>query len=264
MIFSLTPRPRALIIEDERRIGEQVVRALTQENVQPAKFEPKDCDGIFVSKNRDVQPNYPQFDAELVENGETISNYLEKDNIDIFFVDLILKNFGSVSDGFGLISRIRHASATVGIIVLSGQDAIIRTPQALDLGADDYIEKPSSLEIIRRKASDLWKKIERFRPKANTFHIGEWKFVRGSRTLSSEMGRTVRLAPLEYAFLSQLIAGENHEVDRATFARLVLGSEFVDDDRRIDSLKKRLSKKLGETVQIVQIRDHGYKLLSAA
>jgi DNA-binding NarL/FixJ family response regulator len=52
-------------------------------------------------------------------------------------------------DGLEAIPRIRETSPSTGIVVFSGFAADRMSPTALDLGADRYLEKGESLEVVR-------------------------------------------------------------------------------------------------------------------
>ena len=263
-------RPHVLVIEDEEEWGKPIVRALTQPNVAPARLEFKEGDadyGLRVThsaKDQNDQSHPDQFNAELVDSSEAALMYAKGDSFDIFIVDLKLKT-GVVTEGLALVSDIRRTSKSAGIIVYSGEDAHSTAVPSIVSGANFYLQKPLNAQEIRKATSALWKHhIQHQRPRARIFQIGEWRFTFGRRTLVNEKGEERILSSLEYAFLINLIVAEDHEIERTTFAKHVLGGDPIENDRRIDSIKKRLMGKLGETVQIIQIREHGYKLLTTA
>lgn len=261
-------RPHVLVIEDERIWGDPIVKALTLPDVTPAKLEIRDRDidfGIrFMSpvETDSDRLQLQQFNAELVESGEAALMYSEGDGFDVYIVDLKLQS-GSVTEGLALVSAIRKSCPNAGIIVYSGEEAVSTAVPAIAAGANFYLQKPLTAQDLRKATAALWKHhIERQRPRARTFQVGEWRFTFGSRTLINDGDEERRLSSFEYAFLIQLIDAENHEIDRETFARRVFGGETVENDRRLDGLKKRMLGKLGETVQIVQVRDRGYRLIA--
>jgi DNA-binding response OmpR family regulator len=257
-------RPCVLVIEDEKSWGDPIVEALTRVSVTPAEVEIKG--GIRPIPNVKCERDellLQRFSADLVESGEAALMYSKGDSFDIYIVDLKLQS-GTMKDGLALVSAIRRSSKSAGIIVYSGEDGFSTTVPAVVAGANFYLEKPKNAQDLRTATAALWKhQVERQRLRARTFQIGEWTFTYGSRTLVNGRFDEQRLSALEYAFLIHLIEAQHHEIDRATFAKNALGRESAENDRRLDSLKKRLLNKLGDTVQIVQMREHGYKLLTS-
>jgi DNA-binding response OmpR family regulator len=243
--------PRVLIIEDQKEAAEALERILS---------EPP------------TPPHYIQCRVEALTVVDSVQQYLERDAIDVYIVDLKLKkDKTSVPDkklGEELVRKI-HEATNAGIIVYSSEP-IEQTVESLAEGADDYIEKGTPKDIIKSRVFALWRRIKPTRPafsdayfhNSRTFLIGVWRFMVGSRELLDERGNTVRISPLEHAFLSYMTTIESHEIDREHFNVYVLGRETYHDDRRIDNLVSRLRKKLGDSVQFIANRSGGYKLLA--
>jgi two-component system KDP operon response regulator KdpE len=83
------------------------------------------------------------FDAIVCSEGGRALNLLETEQPDIVLLDLMLPDM----DGFELCRQIRERS-TVGIIVVSARGGERDKVSALNVGADDYMTKPFSIEEL--------------------------------------------------------------------------------------------------------------------
>lgn len=245
--------PRILVVDDEPEIIKNLVRALSGPPIHVS-------DTLF-----DVQG-----ETELA----CVQSFIEKDEIDIYIVDLKLKESKHSHErkelGEQLIRKIAETT-NAGLIVYSSEP-VDQTIESLFDGADDYIAKGNSPTIIRARVSALWRRIKRTRPAFSqvyahhnrSFQIGVWRFDITSRDLRNSEGRAIRISPIEHTLLSYMLTVEGHEIDRDHFSVYVLGRETHDTDRRIDNLISRLRKKLGDSVQFIANRTGGYKLLGAS
>jgi two-component system, OmpR family, KDP operon response regulator KdpE len=126
---------RLLIVEDEP----QIVRALT-----PALTA-------------------AGYEVHAAEDGETALKRAAAEPFDIMIVDLGLPDM----DGKQLISRIRQWSQAP-IIVLSARDSEEEKIAALDVGADDFVNKPVGVgELLARLRANLRGRERRFSTRAS-------------------------------------------------------------------------------------------------
>ena len=83
------------------------------------------------------------FDTVVSQDGMRVLKLLETEEPDIVLLDLMLPE----ADGFELCRQIRERSL-VGIIVVSARGGERDKVTALNLGADDYLTKPFSIEEL--------------------------------------------------------------------------------------------------------------------
>jgi len=242
-------KPRILIVDDNEAFGRELRRALLDNSVAPSEVE---------------------FHVETVTDKSNVAHHLDNDDVDIYFVDLRLREAVpyetdemAMVEGLELITNIRTRAPSAGVIVMTSVSSRCGNIETWMRGAHDYVHKSEEVAVARAKALTLWRHIQDGRMlKGRSFRIGEWTFVPGNRILKRASGESAKLSAKEYALLRHLATAENHQIDRATFAAYGAGQGATDDDRSVDSVKKRLIKKLGDSVEIVQIRDEGYKLIS--
>jgi len=129
-------------------------------------------------------------------------------------------------DGLSVIRDIRARSATP-IVVLSARDAEAMKVEALDLGADDYVQKPFGVEeLLARLRAGLRHGVQ-VRGATPVVRTGELEVDLGLRAVSVA-GRPLKLSPKEYDLLVELAVNLGRTVKHADLLRAVWGSERAD------------------------------------
>ena len=196
----------------------------------------------------------------VAENGRQAFGLLEKENISLIILDLMLPDMS----GEEICMKIRKTSR-VPIIMVTAKVDEEDMLKGLGIGADDYITKPFSLkelfariEVVFRRSSDdlipLYSK--------NSFHDGDLEVDFQSRTIRKQ-GREVSLTPNEYKILAALIKYPNKVFTRDELIRTALGDEFEGFDRAIDSHIKNIRQKIETDTKnpdyLITIHGTGYK-----
>ena len=93
------------------------------------------------------------YTVSAAENGEKALSLYEKYGARLIVLDIMLPDM----DGFGVCKKIREES-NVPILIVSAKTAKEDKLCGLDLGADDYIEKPYDIDIMLAKISGIFKR----------------------------------------------------------------------------------------------------------
>jgi two-component system KDP operon response regulator KdpE len=138
--------------------------------------------------------------------------------------DLVLLDLGLPDrDGLSVIRDIRERSATP-IVVLSARNAETIKVEALDLGADDYVQKPFGVdELLARLRAGLRHGVQA-RGSEPLVEAGDVAIDFGRRAVT-RAGRTVRLSPKEFDLLSELAVNLGRTVRHKDLLRAVWGDE---------------------------------------
>lgn len=118
--------------------------------------------------------------------------------------DLVLLDLGLPDmDGKDVIRRIR-SSTTAPIIVISARHQESEKIAALDLGADDYIDKPFALGELLARMRVALRRHERQIARPTAFEAGELAIDFGTRDVRLR-GLPLKLSPKEYNLLVTLV-----------------------------------------------------------
>lgn len=99
------------------------------------------------------------YDIFLTEDAETALEILEKEEIDLIFLDVWLPKMS----GIDAIKRIKEKDSDILIIMISGHGNVEIAVEAIKLGAYDFLEKPLSMErvILTTERALQFKNLER-------------------------------------------------------------------------------------------------------
>lgn len=135
------------------------------------------------------------YGVTVAATGKAALEILATDGCDIVVLDLGLPDM----DGKSVISRIREWS-NVPIVVLSARDIEEEKVAALDLGADDFINKPFAVgELLARLRAALRGREKRFSDRTR-FKAGDLEINFADRKVFLQGGE-IRLTPREYDLL---------------------------------------------------------------
>jgi two-component system KDP operon response regulator KdpE len=179
------------------------------------------------------------FDVETAENvRDAIAEY-DRARPDVVLLDLGLPD----DDGLALIRHIRGRASTP-ILVVSARDNDRDKVGALDLGADDYLTKPFSVDELLARIRVALRHVAR--PETGTdavFEAGDLRVDLGRRDVRVGT-RAVRLTPTEYDLLKALIAHPGRVLTFSMLLRQVWGPGYSTEGHYLHVYIARLRKKL--------------------
>jgi two-component system response regulator ChvI len=168
-------------------------------------------------------------------------------------------------DGFELLRRLRRASS-IPVIFLTSKDGEEDEMQGLKLGADDYIKKPFSQNLLVERIRAILRReqLVRVAPRGS-----EAVLERGPLRLDESRheclwkGERIVLTVTEFMLLMALVMRPGHVKTREQLMAAAYGDHVGVDDRTIDSHVKRLRKKFrdvdGEFDCIETLYGAGYR-----
>ena len=200
------------------------------------------------------------FETMIVNDGESVMSCLQTFAPNIILLDIMLPGM----DGYQVCREVR-AKYSIPIIVLSAKGEVFDKVLGLELGADDYIEKPfDSKELVARAKAVL----RRYKPAAQTSQKSDDKCVVYpdlSVNLTNYsviyMGKNVDMPPKELELLYFLASSPNHVFTREQLLDQIWGYEYIGDTRTVDVHIKRLREKINDHAnwKIATIWGIGYK-----
>jgi two-component system KDP operon response regulator KdpE len=151
------------------------------------------------------------------------------------------------------------------ILILSTQTRAVEKIEALDLGADDYVEKPFNLgELLARLRVGLRHGIRRERVEP-VVRVGDLQ-IDIARRLVTRAGKPVGLSPNEYQLLKTLVAGYGRVVTHAQLLMAALGPAHADNVQylrvAIGHLRRKLESDPANPILIRTVPHVGYRFVA--
>ena len=161
-------------------------------------------------------------------------------------LDLIILDLGLPGmDGFAVCDAIRRESQ-VPTIVLSARGREKDKVQALDLGADDYLTKPFSVEELLARVRALLRRSAPAEAIARTVYTAGDLGVDFEHRRVTLAGEPVDLTPVEYRLLAHLAINAGKVLTYRALLQAVWGPEYGDEKEYVWTYVRRLRRKLGE------------------
>ena len=200
------------------------------------------------------------FETKICNDGETAISTFDSFKPNLVLLDLMLPGI----DGYQVCRELRTKSQTP-IIMLSAKGEVFDKVLGLEMGADDYMEKPfDSKELVARVKAVL----RRYKPQAAEPSESDDKVVRYpdleinmTNYSVTYMGDRVDMPPKELELLYFLAASPNHVYTREQLLDQIWGYEYIGDTRTVDVHIKRLREKLSDHAnwRLATIWGIGYK-----
>lgn len=200
------------------------------------------------------------FETKIVNDGESALEVFEDYNPNLILLDLMLPGI----DGYQVCREIR-AKSQVPVIMLSAKGEVFDKVLGLEMGADDYLEKPfDTKELVARVKAVL----RRSKPVVTTVESTDDEIVsfpdlRINRTDYSVIyfNESLDMAPKELELLYFLAKTPNHVYTREQLLDKIWGYDYVGDTRTVDVHIKRLREKISDhdMWKITTIWGVGYK-----
>jgi two-component system response regulator PhoP len=161
---------RVLIVEDERRLAENVARSLRESAGYAVDLAPDGEEGLYMA---------------------------ETNPYDLVVLDLMLPKF----DGLTVLKRLRSGGAQVPVLVLTARDEKESVVALLNAGADDYVAKPFDLGELLARAKAL---IRRGKGQSDAvLKISDLEISTADLVVRRK-GKTIALTAMEYRVLEYL------------------------------------------------------------
>jgi two-component system, OmpR family, response regulator len=201
---------RLLIVEDDRRIAEDISGALKAAG----------------------------YSTEIATNGEDAWFLGDTEDYDLVVLDIGLPGL----DGLTILKRWRSNGRHMPVIMLTARGSWVERVEGIDSGADDYLPKPFQFEELIARVRAL------IRRAAGTgsaiIRVGPMTIDPRAMRVSVD-GVPQSLTPLEYRLVSYLGHHQGRVVSSAELQNQLYGDDFSRDANAMEVLIARLRKKLG-------------------
>ena len=200
------------------------------------------------------------YDTELYGDGEAGYKAFMKEKFDICVFDVMMPR----KDGFTLAKEIRQTNQDVPIIFLTAKTLKEDILEGFEIGADDYLTKPFSMEELTFRMEAILRRVKGKKTRDRTlYRIGSFTFDTQKQILSRE-GISVKLTTKESELLGLLCAHANEILQRDYALKTIWIDDNYFNARSMDVYITKLRKHLkdDENVEIINIHGKGYKLIT--
>ncbi len=199
---------------------------------------------------------YEGYDVEAVRSGKDGLDAARDRPPSLVVLDVMMPGI----DGLEVCRRLRAVDRSLPIIFLTAKDAPEDQVLGLDIGADDYVTKPFTFEVLLARVRAQLRRREGDQPQV--LSCGDLQLDTGSR-MASRNGRSISLTTTEYELLRLLTAHPGQVLTKDQIMQQVWGYDFGGNENIVEVYVRGLRKKLeecGETRLIQTIRGAGYAL----
>ena len=175
---------------------------------------------------------------------------------DLVVLDIMMPGM----DGLDVCRRLREADPALPILMLTAKDAPADQIAGLDTGADDYVTKPFSFELLAARVRALLRRREG--KESDVLSYEDLRLDTGAR-VAYRGKRRINLTTTEYELLHLLMRHPRQVLAKDEIMEHVWGYDFGGNANIVEVYVRALRKKLqeqGETPLIQTIRGAGYAL----
>jgi two-component system, OmpR family, response regulator len=216
------PGKRLLLVEDEPRLADMLVRLLGEEG----------------------------YEVEPARDGQRGLHLLLTRSYDLVVLDRALP----VLDGLEVLGSARRRGVTVPVLILTARGSLTDRVEGLDAGAEDYLVKPFEVEELLARLRALGR---RHLDTATVLPLPGGRLDVATRTVTRPAGGPVELSEREAALLEVLAGRAGRVFTRAELRQRVFGD--ADNDNVVDVYVHYLRRKLGRGL-VRTVRGVGYQL----
>ncbi len=203
------------------------------------------------------------YETLIAGDGETALEKIPEFQPDLMLLDIMLPGI----DGYEVLRRVRSTSE-LPVIMLSAKGETFDKVLGLQLGADDYIEKPFDSKemvarvkaVLRRSASKSSAGSQSEDPDIDAVAYPDLLINLTNYSVTYK-GRSIDMPPKELELLYFLASSPNRVFTREQLLDRIWGYEYSGDTRTVDVHIKRIREKIGDNEHwsIATIWGKGYK-----
>ena len=183
------------------------------------------------------------YEVETASDGALALEQIERTNPDLVLLDVMMPKL----DGFTVCQRVREFSV-VPIIIITARGQDQDKVKGLDLGADDYLTKPFSVEELLARVRAVLRRTqfrsdEALAGRTTTTTIGALS-IDYTQHLVTMAGQEVTLTPTEYRLLAYLAQNVGRVITQDLLLEHVWGTDYVGESHMLQVNINRLRRKL--------------------
>ncbi len=221
---------RILVVEDDKRLNDALCQILTEQ----------------------------KYMVDAVYDGKDAYDYGISGIYDVIILDIMLPQL----NGFEVLSALRKNKITSAILLLTAKDSTADKVHGLDLGADDYMTKPFSMDELLARVRMLSRR--KGEVVLDTLEYGDVVLnISTSELFCKNTEKSVRLIYKEARLLEMLLSKPTMIISKDEIITKIWGYDSGASDNNVEAYISFLRRKLsfvGCTTEIVSMKKLGYRL----
>ena len=196
------------------------------------------------------------FNPQVSHEGNEALHLATSERFDAVVLDVMLPG----RDGLSVLRQLREQRHTVPVILLTARDGLAERVEGLNLGADDYLAKPFSMDeliarlrAVRRRLTGEGLNLQQYEELTLNLNTREVR----------RAGRKIELTVREFSLLEFLLRSPGRVLTRTQICEQVWGYHFDPGTNVVDVCIQRLRRKIDDDheVKLIQtVRGVGYTL----
>ena len=189
-----------------------------------------------------IRAGFEAEDYELLEamDGAEALGTIQRELPDLIILDIKMPKIDGLE-----VCRQLHEWSQIPIIILSVEGATEQKVECLNLGADDYVVKPFSLDELMARVRTVLRRTQAVRstPTQSVFTAGDLQINFVERRVTSA-GNEIKCTPIEYSLLQELVLNVGKVLTHVQLLKRVWGQEYSGETEYLRVFVNRLRAKL--------------------
>lgn len=193
--------------------------------------------------------------AAVVYDASECRKFFENNSADLLLLDINLGN----DSGFDLCKELREKTQ-IPILFISARSSDDDKIIALNIGGDDYIQKPYSLGVLLAKVKAV---LKRYGNTDTTYSDG-WLTIDFNAKQAVVNGVPAKLTALEFKLLTYLVKNENRVISKQEIFDNVWEDKFTGDGTlnvHIRKIREAIERDPSDPKYIITVWGDGYKFI---
>ena len=206
----------------------------------------------------ELELKHEGYEVDKAFDGREGLEKAEGGGYDLLLLDIMLPGL----NGLEVLRRLRKAGSSMPVIMLTARDAVMDKVTGLDMGADDYVTKPFSIEELLARIRASLRKQSAQKQETGLLSCGGLT-VDVSRHRVTRDGRDIELTGREFSLLQYFMENKTIVLTRDQLLEKVWGYEYLGETNVVDVYVRYLRGKIddGFDQKLLQtVRGVGYVL----
>ena len=189
----------------------------------------------------ELELKHEGYEVEKAFDGRTGLERAESGGFDLILLDIMLPGI----NGLEVLRRLRREGHEGPVIMLTARDAVMDKVTGLDMGADDYITKPFSIEELLARIRTALRKQTAQRKTADLLTCGDLS-LDVSRHRVVRAGKEIELTSREFSLLQYFLENKTIVLNRDQLLDQVWGYGYAGETNVVDVYVRYLRGKIDE------------------